>query len=115
MVAYVRHTPRGCPLHAIGCIAALRQGCVSCFLGQTYNDFLAEVKSEYGGGMHGNFWEEVVKEKGMVGPITVKEDSGLEGMDAAAAEALMQMHIKELADEGVAHEEEEDEDLDDMA
>lgn len=38
---------------------ALRRACVSHFMGQPYNDFLAEVKDKYQTGDNSDLWEMV--------------------------------------------------------
>lgn len=44
---------------AVACVKALRRACVSHFMGQSYNDFLAKAKAKYEAGDHSDFWETV--------------------------------------------------------
>lgn len=44
---------------AVSCAKALRRACVSHFMGRSYNDFLARVKSKHDAGGRSSLWETV--------------------------------------------------------
>ncbi|CAM9149816.1 unnamed protein product [Ascophyllum nodosum] len=100
---------------ALSCIKALRQACVSHFMGKNYNDFLQEVKGhQQDDSQRTEVWEMAAKDPG-AWPITSEDDAGLSMTPQAAAEFMTAEAEKGQEEEGAHDAQDDDDDLDDMA